>query len=90
MQSRFPWTVFLCVAIAGPLPAQEPPREAVGVGNDLAVIKKDGTTGFANAGWKYDRYSDLPSLDAGRRMVVADLKGPGIDEISAVPQKHDR
>ncbi len=78
MQSKFHWTVFLFAAIGGPLPAQEPPRDVAGVGNDLAVIKKDAPIGFANAGWKYDRYSDLPSLDAGRRMVVADIQGPGI------------
>mgnify|MGYP001133362332 CR=1 FL=1 len=51
------------------------PSRIAGVGSDLAIIKKDASTGFANAGWKYDRYSDLPSLDAGRRMIVADLKG---------------
>lgn len=78
MHSKSLWTISLCAAIAIPLPAQEPPRGAAGVGNDLAVIKKDAPTGFANAGWKYDRYHELPSLDAGRRMVVADLKGPGI------------
>lgn len=79
MQNKLHWTVFLWAAMGGPLPAQEPPcAAAAGVGSDLAVIQKDATTGFANAGWKYDRYSDLPSLDAERRMVVADLKGPGI------------
>jgi hypothetical protein len=50
----------------------------MGAANDLAVIKKDTAVGFANAGWKYDRYNELASLDAGRRMVVADLQGPGI------------
>ena len=33
---------------------------------------------LANSGWKYDRYSELPSLDAKTEMTVADLKGPGI------------
>ncbi|HOY58776.1 MAG TPA: DUF2961 domain-containing protein, partial [Verrucomicrobiota bacterium] len=70
--------VCLCAAISLALSAQEPPRRAVDVGSDLAVLKKDTPTGFANAGWKYDRYQELPSLDAGQRMVVADLKGPGI------------
>lgn len=46
--------------------------------SDLATIREEFTPGFANAGWKYDRYEDLPSLDAGTRMVVADLEGPGI------------
>ena len=45
---------------------------------ELAVIRRSQKTGFANAGWKYDRYKDLQSLDAGKRMVVADLKGPGV------------
>lgn len=45
---------------------------------DLATIKPDIRTGFSNAGWKYDRYKDLQSLDAHTRMTVADVKGPGI------------
>lgn len=45
---------------------------------DVAEIKPDIRTGFAHAGWKYDRYSDMPSLDAGKPMILADLKGPGI------------
>lgn len=45
---------------------------------DIAVIRPDLQTGFAQAGWKYDRYSDLPSLDKDKSMTVADLKGPGI------------
>ena len=44
---------------------------------EIAVIRPDVQTGFANAGWKYDRYQDLPSLDAHKTMPVADLKGPG-------------
>jgi len=44
----------------------------------LATIRKGCPQGFANAGWKYDRYKDLPSLDAHQRMPVADLEGPGI------------
>ena len=31
---------------------------------EMAIVHSDVETGFANAGWKYDRYSDLPSLDA--------------------------
>ncbi len=55
---------------------QPPLQSSDGV--ELATLHTDIKTGFANAGWKYDRYSDLPSLDAGKRMVVADLPGPGI------------
>ncbi len=58
------------------LQGQPPPPAADRL--ELATIRTDLQTGFANAGWKYDRYSDLPSLDAGKRMVVADLQGPGI------------
>jgi len=46
--------------------------------DDLATIKPELRTGFSNAGWKYDRYKDLESLDAHARITVADLTGPGI------------
>ena len=45
---------------------------------DVAEIRPEIRTGFSQAGWKYDRYSELPSLDAHTRMTVADLQGPGI------------
>ena len=45
---------------------------------EMAVLKPSVRTGFANAGWAYDRYKDMETLDAGKRMTVADLKGPGI------------
>lgn len=45
---------------------------------DVAVVKPGVQTGFANAGWKYDRYDALPVLEAGKSMRVADLVGPGI------------
>lgn len=45
---------------------------------ETARIKPKLQTGFANGGYKYDRYSELESLDANKRIVVADLKGPGI------------
>jgi len=44
----------------------------------LPIIRRGEKTGFANAGWKYDRYKNLQGLDAGKRMVVADIKGPGV------------
>jgi hypothetical protein len=44
----------------------------------IAVIRPDLETGFSNAGWKHDRYADLPSLDAHKSITLADLKGPGI------------
>jgi hypothetical protein len=65
--------VMLSEAVAG-----EPLGNSLDVSHDLPIMKKAVGTGFANAGWKYDRYSDLPSLDAGKPMIVADLVGPGI------------
>lgn len=59
--------------LAGALPSR-----SCGQTPDVAEIKPDVRTGFSQAGWKYDRYSDLPSLDAHARMTVADLKGPGM------------
>ncbi|MHC4400939.1 MAG: DUF2961 domain-containing protein [Planctomycetota bacterium] len=67
------WVVFLSMAgfavhfaaLAGEVP-------------QLAVIKSDVQTRFSNGGWKYDRYKDLPSLDAKSRMTIADLEGPGV------------
>jgi hypothetical protein len=44
----------------------------------MARIQRNLKTGFANGGWKYDRYQELKSLDAGTEIVVADLKGPGV------------
>ncbi|MGQ9592872.1 MAG: DUF2961 domain-containing protein, partial [Planctomycetota bacterium] len=46
-------------------------------GLSIAEIRRGVRTGFSNAGWAYDRYADLPKLDAGKRMVVADIEGPG-------------
>jgi len=46
--------------------------------NDLAVIRSDRQTGFANGGWAYDRYQDLKKLDAHQEIVVADIKGPAV------------
>ena len=54
------------------------PPEARAQTPDVAEIRPEVQTGFSHAGWKYDRYSDMPSLDAGSRMTLADLKGPGI------------
>lgn len=45
---------------------------------DVARLRPDVTTGFSNGGWNYDRYTELERLNAGTRMLAADLKGPGI------------
>ena len=59
----------ICLATMSPLLAQTV---------DVAEIRPELRTGFAHAGWKYDRYSEMPSLDANKPMILADLKGPGI------------
>ena len=48
-----------------------PPRPVAAQRPALAVIKTDVQTRLSNGGWKYDRYNDLQSLDAHRRMTVA-------------------
>ncbi|UCG59217.1 MAG: DUF2961 domain-containing protein [Phycisphaerales bacterium] len=45
---------------------------------DVARIQRDITTGFSNAGWCYDRYTNLKPLNAHSEITVADIKGPGI------------
>lgn len=44
----------------------------------LPILMHSHKSCFSNGGWKYDRYNELESLDAGKSMVVADLEGPGI------------
>lgn len=58
-------------SIAHTRPARADPPEIV-------LVKPDVQTHLANGGWKYDRYNEMQSLDAGKRMTIADLKGPGI------------
>lgn len=41
-------------------------------------IKKKYQFGASNAGWKYDSYPELESLDALKTMTIADIKGPGV------------
>ena len=75
MDHRMRWLV-------GPVGAMAWMLVAVGGGwagpPEIAVIRPEVETGFAHAGWKYDRYRDLPSLDAHKAMPLADLKGPGV------------
>ena len=51
---------------------------AQGQSLELATIRPELQAGFANAGWNCDRYPDLPTLDAKKSMVLADLGGPGV------------
>ncbi len=63
-------TSAICLTASARFAAAEPP--------ELALIKPDIKVGVSNGGWKYDRYGDLPSLDAKSHMTVADLEGPGV------------
>lgn len=45
---------------------------------EIAIIRPDLRTGFVNAGWNDDRYTDIIPLYANKTMPVVDLKGPGI------------
>ncbi len=67
--SFFSLLLFVCVCRPG---------ECQSAGTEIAHLKPALKTGFSNAGWKYDRYPELESLDAGKSIVVADLKGPGV------------
>lgn len=39
---------------------------------------KDRKFGSRNGGWAYDAYPDLETLDAGRCITIADIKGPAV------------
>ena len=56
-------------ACSGPGPAAS---------DEIAVLRPGLETGFSNGGWNLDRYPGLEPLNAGARIVLADLKGPGI------------
>ncbi len=45
---------------------------------EVSTLRPERQTGLANGGWWIDRYKDASRLDAGKSMVVADLKGPGV------------
>lgn len=45
---------------------------------EITRIQPDVQTGFSNAGWAHDRYEDIETLEAHSKMLLADLKGPGI------------
>ena len=45
---------------------------------EIARIQKVKVTGFSNAGWCYDRYTNLKPLNERTQITVADIKGPAI------------
>jgi hypothetical protein len=45
---------------------------------ELATLRAGHRFGMAHAGWAYDAYPDLPTLDAGASMTLAEIEGPGV------------
>ncbi len=62
----------ICVILAA---CSQAGREDPG---SVAKIRTGLRTGFSNAGWNLDRYPELEPLNAGARITVADLTGPGV------------
>lgn len=75
--SMLTWTVMLAATMSVAW-GDEPLPAGTGPSDTISTLHPETTTRFSNAGWKYDRYQDLPSLDAHSSMTVADLTGPGI------------
>jgi len=46
-------------------------------GSENARIQTEVRNHLANGGWRYDAYPELESLDAGKTITIADLRGPG-------------
>ncbi len=44
----------------------------------IARLKKKQSFGACNGGWAYDAYPQLETLDAGRRISIADIEGPAV------------
>jgi hypothetical protein len=44
---------------------------------DIARLKNQ-EFGFCNGGWAYDAYPELETLDAGKSIIIADIKGPAV------------
>jgi hypothetical protein len=45
---------------------------------DIAKRRTGHRSGLYNAGWGYDMLTDLPALDAGTTITLADVDGPGV------------
>jgi hypothetical protein len=44
--------------------------------NSIARLKSGVSNRLSNGGWKYDAYPNLESLDAGKTITIASIKGP--------------
>lgn len=53
---------------------------------ETARIRSDRSFAFGHAGWAYDAYPELETLDAGRTITVAEMDGPGVIRFLNVPQ----
>jgi hypothetical protein len=71
------WNIFLSAGILFGVAFSEQ-AFAQGPSLELATIRSEAKAGFANSGWTADRYPNLPTLDAKKSMLVADLEGPGV------------
>lgn len=45
---------------------------------DMARLRDGQDFGSCNGGWAYDAYPELETLDAGRCITIADIKGPAV------------
>ena len=45
---------------------------------EFSKIKREYNFGATKAGWKYDSYPELESLDAHKSMTIAEIKGPAV------------
>lgn len=53
---------------------------------DTARIDPSSSFGFSYAAWAYDAYPELETLDAGKTITVADIKGPAVIRFINMPQ----
>jgi Protein of unknown function (DUF2961) len=53
---------------------------------DLTRVDRAPSFGFGHAGWAYDAYPELETLDAGRTITVAEIEGPAAIRFINMPQ----
>ena len=45
---------------------------------EITKLNNQGNFGSCNGGWAYDAYPELETLDAGRCITIAEIKGPAV------------
>jgi D-arabinan exo alpha-(1,3)/(1,5)-arabinofuranosidase (non-reducing end) len=70
------WTCRFCVAVLLLSVVSVSSGEQASLG--IATLRPGVKSGFSNGGWNFDAYPELKPLNAGKAIVVADLKGPGV------------